>query len=116
MRRTLEYGVDDYALSVVAKGLNKRGDYKQLRQRSLNYQNVFDKSVGMMRGGYANGKWHESFHADIRESYITEGTPRQYSFYVPHDVNGLAVLMGGPKRFENALDSLFQKKRILAWQ
>lgn len=107
--RTLEYAFDDYALSIVAKGLNKTGDYKKLRQRSFNYRNVFDTSVGMMRGRYANGKWSESFHADKRESYITEGTPRQYSFYVPHDVNGLATLMGGTKRFENALDSLFQK-------
>ncbi|HYO21016.1 MAG TPA: glycoside hydrolase domain-containing protein, partial [Flavisolibacter sp.] len=46
---------------------------------------------------------------DIREAYITEGTPRQYSFYVPHDVPGLAKLMGGRKSLENALDSLFAK-------
>ena len=107
--RTLEYAFDDYALSVVAKGLNRTEDYKKLRQRSLNYQNVFDTSVNMMRGRYATGQWYESFHADKRELYITEGTPRQYSFYVPHDVTGLATLMGGTKRFENALDSLFQK-------
>ena len=107
--RTLEYALDDYALSVVAKGLNKTGDYNKLQQRSLNYKNIFDKNVGMMRGRYANGNWAESFHADKREVYITEGTPRQYTFYVPHDVPGLAKLMGGRKKFENALDSLFIK-------
>lgn len=105
--RTLEYAFDDYALSVVAKGLNKQMDYKKLYRRSFNYKNVFDKSVNMMRGRYKNGKWFESFSPDLRESYITEGTPRQYSFYVPQDIPGLAKLMGGAGQLENALDSLF---------
>jgi predicted alpha-1,2-mannosidase len=107
--RTLEYAFDDYALSVVAKGLNKTGDYKELYRRSFNYKQVFDSSVRMMRGRYANGHWFESFHADKRESYITEGTPRQYTLYVPQDVPGLAKLMGGTGSLEKALDSLFIK-------
>lgn len=107
--RTLEYAFDDYALSTIAKALGKKDDYQKLYQRSLNYKNVFDKSVGMVRGRYTNGKWFESFHADERESYITEGTPRQYSFYVPHDVSGFTELIGGKKSLENALDSLFIK-------
>ncbi|MEO6230250.1 MAG: GH92 family glycosyl hydrolase [Ferruginibacter sp.] len=107
--RTLEYAFDDYALSKVAKGLNKVNDYKKLQQRSLNYKNIFDRSVGMVRGKYANGSWYEPFKPDNREPYITEGTPRQYSFYVPHDVNGLTQLMGGEKKLEAALDSLFEK-------
>ena len=107
--RTLEYAYDDYALSVLAKGLNKMQDYTKLQQRSLNYKNVFDKEVGMVRGKYTNGKWAESFHPDKREVYITEGTPRQYSFYVPQDVGGLMKIMCGAKQLENALDSLFTK-------
>lgn len=107
--RTLEYAFDDYALSTIAKALGKKDDYQKLHQRSFNYKNVFDKSIGMVRGRYANGKWFESFHPDERESYITEGTPRQYSFYVPQDVAGLFQLMGGKQNFENALDSLFMK-------
>ncbi|MES2775544.1 MAG: GH92 family glycosyl hydrolase [Bacteroidota bacterium] len=107
--RTLEYAFDDYALSLVAKGLGKNVDYQTLSKRSLNYRNVFDKKVGMMRGKYSNGQWYSPFSADTRELYITEGTPRQYSFYVPHDVPGLAQLMGGEKMLENALDSLFAK-------
>ncbi|HLP35472.1 GH92 family glycosyl hydrolase [Lacibacter sp.] len=107
--RTLEYAFDDYALSGVAKELNKTEDHKQLQQRSLNYRNVFDPAVGMMRGRNTDGSWFASFNADKRESYITEGTPRQYTFYVPQDIPGLAKLMGGTKNFENALDSLFSK-------
>lgn len=107
--RTLEYAYDDYALSVVAKGLGKADDYRELQQRSMNYKNVFDSSVGLVRGRYANGSWIQPFNADKRETYITEGTPRQYTFYVPQDVAGLSKLMGGSNKLEAALDSLYRK-------
>ncbi|WP_205509007.1 GH92 family glycosyl hydrolase [Longitalea arenae] len=107
--RTLEYAYDDYALAMVAKELNKTADFKELLQRAGNYKKVFDTTVGLVRGKYSDGRWYEPFYADKREPYITEGTPRQYSFYVPHDVNGLAGLMGGSKGLENALDTLFAK-------
>lgn len=107
--RTLEYAFDDYALSVVAKDLNKPEDYEALWRRSFNYQKVFDPLVKLVNGRHADGKWAENFLPDFRASYITEGTPRQYTFYVPQDVPGLARLMGGEKQLENALDSLFEK-------
>lgn len=107
--RTLEYAYDDYALSVMAKGLGKTEDYRVLQERGMNYRNVFDTSVHMMRGRYADGRWFVPFRPDHREFYITEGTPRQYGFFVPHDVPGLAQLMGGKKQLEKALDTLFAK-------
>lgn len=107
--RTLEYAYDDYALSVIAKGLGKTADYKVLHARAANYRNVFDSSVGMARARYANGEWYAPFKPDVREFYITEGTPRQYTFYVPQNVPALAALMGGKQQLENALDSLFNK-------
>jgi predicted alpha-1,2-mannosidase len=107
--RTLEYAWDDYALSVMAGALKKEADRKQLQQRALNYKNVFDTASGMVRGRYANGSWYQPFLPDHREPYITEGTPRQYTFYVPQDVPGLARLMGGSAALEKALDSLFAK-------
>ena len=107
--RTLEYAYDDYAASMMAKELNKMDDYRKLHRRSFNYENVFDPSEGIVRGRYANGKWFENFNPDKRELYITEGTPRQYTFYVPHDVVGLATLMGGTQKLETSLDNLFLK-------
>ena len=108
--RTLEYAYDDYALSTIAKDLGKTDDYRILRNRAMNYKNIFDSKVGMVRGKLINGQWFEPFLADHREPYITEGTPRQYTFYVPHDMPGLVKLMGGTKKLENELDSIFQKK------
>lgn len=105
--RTLEYAYDDYSLAQVAKSLGKAEDYKNLHQRSLNYKNVFDPKTSLVRGRHIDGSWTGSIRANVRESYITEGTPRQYTFYVPHDVKGLAKLMGGTKKLEESLDSLF---------
>ncbi|MGI4021559.1 MAG: GH92 family glycosyl hydrolase [Janthinobacterium lividum] len=107
--RTLEYAYDDYALSAFAKALGKRDDENMLLKRALNYAYVFDRKTGFVRGKYANGTWISGFNPDQKTSFITEGTPRQYTFYVPQDVPGLANLMGGRKELENELDSLFQK-------
>jgi len=108
--RTMEYAYDDYALSQFAKQINKTADYKLLIQRAGYYKNVFDRAIGMVRGRYANGNWITDYNPDKKESYITEGTPRQYTFYAPQDIPGLAKLMGGPAKLESALDSLFLKK------
>ena len=103
--RTLEYAYDDYALATMAKSLGKKEDQVKLEKRAANYRNVFDKEVGLMNGRYANGSFYKGFNPDKKLSFITEGTPRQYTFYVPQDVKGLASLLN----LEAALDSLFEK-------
>ncbi|MGN6181777.1 MAG: GH92 family glycosyl hydrolase [Mucilaginibacter sp.] len=107
--RTLEYAYDDYALSQLSKKLGFDNDYQLLIKRAHNYKNVFDTSTGFVRGRMQNGNWIKPFYPDVRQPYITEGTPRQYTFYVPQDVPGLARLMGGRDRLENELDSIFIK-------
>jgi predicted alpha-1,2-mannosidase len=107
--RTLEYAYDDYALATIAKALGKNTDHQLLAKRALNYQNVFDAGAGLVRGRYQNGDWIKPFKPDNREPYITEGTPRQYTFYVPQDVPGLSRLMGGRVKLEAKLDTLFKE-------
>jgi predicted alpha-1,2-mannosidase len=107
--RTMEYAYDDYALSQLSRQLGKTADYQQLTKRAGYYANVFDAKTGLVRGRHANGNWVEPFDPDGKESYITEGTPRQYTFYVPQDVSALAKLMGGTSKLEAALDTLFAK-------
>lgn len=107
--RTLEYAYDDFALAMVARKMGKTDDYKQLIKRAGYYSNVFDPSEGMVRGRHEDGSWVSPFLRDSKEYYVTEGTPRQYTFYVPQDVPGLAKLMGGKAALENALDSIFIK-------
>lgn len=107
--RTLEYAYDDFVLSEFAKKLGKTNEYKILNERAGNWRNVFDTSTGYVRGRYADGTWYEPFDPnETRTPYITEGTPFQYTWYVPHDVYGLMNAMGGREIFIQQLDKLFK--------
>jgi len=106
--RTLEYAYDDFALACVAKKMNKEDDYNYFLKRSKNYRNVFDKSVNNMNGRFSNGEFKNNFIRDQRLSFITEGTPWQYNWYAPHDVQGLINLMGGQKSFNDNLDQFYK--------
>jgi predicted alpha-1,2-mannosidase len=106
--RTLEYAYDDFALAQIAKKMNKKNDYDLFIKRSQFYRNVFDPSVNNMNGRYSNGSFKKDFQRDQRVLYICEGTPWQYNWYVPHDIEGLIKLMGGVKKFNEELDTFFE--------
>ncbi len=109
--RTLEYAYDDFVLAQVAKELGKEADYQALIQRARNYRYVFDSLTGYVRGRYADGRWIEPFDPVApRASFITEGSPFQYTWYVPQDVAGLLKLMGGKEKFIQKLDTLFEQR------
>jgi predicted alpha-1,2-mannosidase len=65
-----------------------------------------------MRGKKANGSWVTPFDpyfasTDWKTSHYEEGNAWQYTFFVPHDVKGLAEAFGGNDAFTLKLDSLF---------
>ena len=113
--KTLEYAYDDYAIAQAAKSLGHEADYKYFLHRALNYSNIFDKTTHYMRGKDINGNWRTPFSpidyqgpgSKTGWGDITEGFTVQYTWYVPHDVQGLINLMG-EKLFAQRLDSLFE--------
>lgn len=106
--RTLEYAFDDYVLSQVAKKLGKTDDYNALIKRAQNYQYVIDPETGYARGRHADGQWVTPFDPNKFVSYICEGTPYHYTWYVPQDVAGLIQQMGGREKFIERLDQFFE--------
>ncbi len=108
--RTLEYAYDDWAVAQVAKKLGKTNDYNDLMARSYNYSNVYDPDKGWVCGRFADETFTENFNANGDMPYITEGTPKQYTWFVPHDVKGLIELMGGKETFHSKLSELVDKK------
>ncbi len=104
--KTLEYAYDDWCIAMVAKELGKEEDYAYFIQRSLGYQNMFDKETGFMRGK-KNGKWVDPFDPYEVSGDYTEANAWQYSFFVPQDVNGLIEKLGGDELFSKKLDDLF---------
>lgn len=109
--RTLEYAFDDFALSRLALLLGHKDDARILSKRSKNYKNVIDRSLGYANGRYADGSWADSINPFSFNSFITEGAPCHYTWYVPHDPEGLISMLGGKKKTEMKLDSLFSLKR-----
>ena len=105
--RTLEYAYDDFVLAQLARQLGHDSDYRMLMRRSLNYRNVFDPSVGFVRGRHEDGSWSQPFDPAGKYRYITEGLPWQYTFFAPHDMPGLVRLIGGREAFVKKLDELF---------
>lgn len=108
---TLEYAFDDWCIAQVAKKLNQISDYNLFMQRAESYKTLFDSTTGFMRAKDSKGKFIEPFDPLLSEhgfdgQYI-EGTAWQHSFFVPHDVEGLAKLYGGKEKLVKKLDELF---------
>lgn len=110
--RTLEYAYDDFVLAQVAQALGKTGDYEQLMERSRNYRHVIEPATGYAQGRHADGSFlTERENAFRFTRFITEGAPCHYTWYVPHDVEGLMECMGGKEAFIAKLDSMFSERR-----
>lgn len=108
--RTLEYAYDDYCLSTLAEALGHTDDATALKKRAMNYKNVIDPVTGYARGRHENGQWSTRFDPFAkRASFITEGSPAQYTFFVPQDVAGLMASTGGKDAFVSKLDTLFDQ-------
>jgi len=114
---TLEYAYDDWCIAQVAKKIGKQNDYNLFMKRAMSYKNLFDKNTGFMRAKDSTGKFIEPFDPLLSEhgfdGQYVEGTAWQHSFFVPHDVNGLANLYGGKEKLVNKLDDLFNAPSIL---
>ncbi len=109
--RTLEYAYDDFALGVLANALGHTDDAEALVRRANNYRNVIDAQVGYARGRHADGTWQQPFNPFTFSPAITEGAPCHYTWYVPHDREGLIDHLGGRDVFEAKLDSMFSEHR-----
>ncbi len=110
----LEYYIADYALSRLAKDLGKKEDEKLFYNRSMGYKNYYDKEYGTFRPILPDGKFLTPFNPMQGENFepspgFHEGNAWNYTFYVPHDVYGLAKLMGGKKKFVDKLQMVFDK-------
>ena len=109
---TVEYAYDDWCIAQVAKKLGKNEDYATFTKRSSYWQNLFDKTTGFIRAKNSDGKWVEPFDPYLSEhdpdkAMYTEGNAWQHSFFVPHDVRGLAKAHGSTTQFIKKLDSLY---------
>lgn len=106
--KMLEYAYDDWCIAQMALLLGKDSDYQTFMERSQYWKNTFDWSSGFMRPK-KNGGWEEPFDPKEVNNNFTEGNSWQYSFFVPHDIEGMIQIYGGAKAFEKKLDQMFSE-------
>lgn len=110
----LEYYVADNALSLLCHELGDEEGSRLYRQRSLGYRNYYDTEFGTLRPRNMDGSFYSPFNPNQGVNFETapgfhEGTSWNYTFYVPHDIEGLASLMGGRKAFVSKLVKVFEE-------
>ena len=107
---TLEYAYDDWTIYRAAQALGRDSLAREYKKRAFNYLSLFPSGEPFAQARYADGRWKNP--TDPRQTYgegFIEGNSYNFSFHVPHDVEGLIGLMGGEKRFLNILDTLFSQ-------
>ncbi|KAJ3981405.1 glycoside hydrolase family 92 protein [Lentinula detonsa] len=132
----LQYAFEDFSIRQVALLLNNTADEERYLNRSLWYRNVWDKTVvsdgfnGFMQKRFPNGTFNFtdptdcspqdadenrecSLQGDNVEGFY-ESSSWEYSWFAPHDTNGLINLMGGNSTFVKRLDHFFDAGYYLA--
>lgn len=110
----LEYYLADNALSILAGELGHKADAKLFRQRALGYKHYYSKESGTLRPITMDGKFLSPFNPEDGYDFTNapgfhEGSAWNYTFYAPHDVLGMAKLMGGQRKFCDKLQMVFDK-------
>ncbi len=117
--RTLEHGVDDYCIALMADKMGKKDIAATYYKRATYYKNLYDSSTKQMRGKDSRGNWRKDFNPLMATSPMnnpgdyTEANAWQY-FWTPaqYDVEGIIQLLGGEKYFTAQLDSFFSIKAL----
>ncbi|NQT27495.1 glycoside hydrolase family 92 protein [candidate division KSB1 bacterium] len=117
---TLEYNFADWNLAQLAKSLGHAQDYDRYMARSRFYRNLYDSDTGFLRPRYTDGTWLTPFDPVFTNEWpgspgYVEGSAWHYSFFVNHDIPGLAKLMGGNESFLKKLDQCFEEDLFVLW-
>lgn len=99
--RTLEYVYDDHAVLGLARAYGSAADVAELEKRIGWYTHLWDPVSRFMRARTGSGAWHTPFNPLDKETgrQYYEGTAWTWSWYAPHDVQGLMNLFGSREAF-----------------
>jgi predicted alpha-1,2-mannosidase len=117
--RTLEHGVDDYCIALMAQKMGRADIALAYYKRAARYKNLYDTTTKQLRGKDSKGRWRTPFNPLLATSPMnnpgdyTEANAWQY-FWTPaqYDVSGLIQLLNGRKAFTDHLDSFFSIKAL----
>lgn len=116
--RTIEYSLNDFAVSQVAKKVSPH-DYQKYLKRSAGWQHQWDPSLksknfsGFVAPLFSNGTRDPSYDPAVCPGYCEfggytyEALGWEYTWTVPFDMKSLIKFMGGPNTTERRLDAMF---------
>ena len=116
--RTIEYSLNDFSLSQVAKEIAPQ-DYQKYLQRSAGWQHQWDPDLsnnnftGFVAPKYADGSRDPNYDPSLCPGYCEfggytyEALGWEYTWTVPFDMETLVDLMGGANTTEQRLDTMF---------
>ena len=110
--KTVEYAFDDWTIARMAKAMGNRAVAAEFEKRAESWRNNFNKADGFIEPRLENGDYRKPFDPAKAGagSGFTEGNAWQYSWYQPHDEQGLIDLLGGSDRLISKLDTMFDQK------
>ncbi|MCH5232384.1 MAG: GH92 family glycosyl hydrolase [Muribaculaceae bacterium] len=108
----LEYYVADNALSWLADYMNEPDFANVLRQRSRNWKHYYNPQTKTLAPLDSTGKVIDNFNPDQGANFenapgFHEGSAWNYTFYVPHDIESMIDIIGGPQNFVDQLQYIF---------
>ena len=103
---TLEYSVDDFAISRFALALGDNTDFQTFSQRAQNWQNVYNPATGFIQPRNSDGTYVTPFKPTGLKGF-DEGDAYQYSWMIPYNLNGLFTDMGGNSAVISRLNTFF---------
>ncbi|MEB3983576.1 GH92 family glycosyl hydrolase [Mycobacterium sp. 663a-19] len=114
---TLEWSVDDFAISRFADSLDEAATAAEFQKRSQNWQNLFNPSTRYIsprgpNGFFATGPGFVESQTGFGQEGFDEGNAEQYVWWVPHNVAGLVTALGGRKAVADRLDRFTKKLNV----
>ncbi|MCM1483166.1 MAG: GH92 family glycosyl hydrolase [Muribaculaceae bacterium] len=106
----MEYAIADAAVARAAEAMGDTANVRVFTERSHSYRNYFDPTTGFIRGRLADKSWRTPFDptsSNHRADDYCEGNAWQYTWLVPHDIEGLQNCFGSREAALARLDSLF---------
>ncbi|MBR4964821.1 MAG: GH92 family glycosyl hydrolase [Alistipes sp.] len=110
----LEYYVADHALSLLAREMGDEEFAEELESRAAGWRHYYSKADGAMRPLDASGEYVGEFDPTAGANFSNtigfhEGSSWNYTFFVPHDIDGLVKAMGGKRAFTEKLWMIFEE-------
>ena len=114
---TLEWSVDDFAISRFADALGDTATAAEFQSRAQYWQNLFNPSTRYispreLSGFFPPGPGFVDSPSRFGQYGFDEGNAEQYVWWVPQNVAGLVTALGGRKAVADRLDRFTQKLNV----